>query len=558
MKLFIKIIIFSVLSTTSVFLLSFSASAQSSGLKPLGRTSTLNIQCTDNKGKITSNQELTTGWYNKIFNNGVSGFSTDSNRIFLKSSFDRALSSGYYGIYQYATKKSDGYYNVGIHLFWTESRSKALVKRNDNSGYTFYLSEDNAKYYSLRLDCSGYAYPDGWDGSSTSSYRFHNLYSKDTGYSSIYYYNGKIVIDKDIEDLIGVIPGDPSGAIDSGKKVISPEFEYKVTGKKVELSHLKDKDEIKMSAFSKYTKDGWRLKNDTYQVSFMVQRKKSGDVIASEKIIDAGGSFSVEVTENDEYVVTASYKALAFYSYGVGSATPDYCINAYPDDTDEINYQSKHMYLNINGDDFSGSTLTADCKFGFCEVKPKYEDCSVHDLNIKFWDGGPEFRLPSILSIGCTINNSFKWAINEIILPLIMPSQDFLRDKFGELQNNLSRSFGFLWTPVTLIQTFYNGVINNQISGDTCALPPMSMFGSTATIHLCSWRYQLPGLWRYMQLAIQGGLVTGLIWSLYSLAMRFFGVHVQDDDDDGDGFEEVRWRDDRTGDVGEWERRSKK
>ena len=38
MKLFIKVIIFSVLSTTSVFLLSFSASAQSSGLKPLGTT----------------------------------------------------------------------------------------------------------------------------------------------------------------------------------------------------------------------------------------------------------------------------------------------------------------------------------------------------------------------------------------------------------------------------------------------------------------------------------------------------------------------------------------
>ena len=169
MKLFIKVIIFSVLSTTSVFLLSFSASAQSSGLKPLGHTSTLNIQCTDNKGKITSNQELTSGWYDKIFNNGVSGFSNDSNRTFLKSSFDRALSSGYYGIYQYTTKKSDGYYNVGVNLFWTESRSEAQVKRNLNSGYTFYLIEDDARYYSIRLDCSGYAYPDGWNGSFTSS-----------------------------------------------------------------------------------------------------------------------------------------------------------------------------------------------------------------------------------------------------------------------------------------------------------------------------------------------------------------------------------------------------
>lgn len=433
-------------------------------------------------------------------------------------------------------------------FFWSETRDcDFFVNRINNSYYMNSSSKPNCEFTTMTMDSIVGAH----GGRKTSSFVISDQPSQNV-YYKIFMFTGDYKLDSSIQDLDINI----RKSLDSGKSIVSPEFEYKIEDKKITVKHLKDKDNIKMSAFSNYTKDGWRLKNDTYQISFVIQRKHSGDVVGSEQIINPGGNFSIDVDDYGEYSIVASYKSQACYSYG--NSSPDYCINVYPDDTEDFDYRSKTMYVYVDGKNHQGSTLNSKCLHGFCQAQPEYEDCSKHDLLLRTWSGGPEFKIPSILSIGCTINNAFKWVVNEVILPLIMPSQDFLRDKFGELQNNLSKSFGFLWTPVTLIQTFYNGVINNQISGDTCALPPMSMFGSTATIHLCSWRYQLPSLWRYMQLAIQGGLVVGLIWSLYSLAMRFFGVHVQDDDDDGDGFEEVRWRDDRTGDVGEWQRRSKK
>lgn len=553
---------FSVISLFSLFFISSTVSAAPPpNLKPLDKTSSLSLQCFDHKNNKLISSDSVHSWYDKIFDPKLSKdklyLGKDDNRDILKSSLDKVLKDdkGVYGIYQYKNKRTD-ITDVGFVLFWTDSHSSANISAYGDFAYKFLLNDSNARYYRVRVDCYGNVYH-ALNGNLLYTERSENLFVTDNNLSSLFFYSGKTIIDEDIKDLVGIIPGSPGGEFDSSKKIISPEFDYEVRDKKVTITHRKDKDEIDISAFSNYTKDGWKLKNNSYQVKFTVQKRFSGDVIGTTQVVDAGGSFSMNLPENGEYSIVASYSALACYSYN-SVTTPDYCIDAYADDTDLIDYQSKTMYLNINGDDFEGSTLTADCKSGFCEVKPKYEDCSVHDLNIKFWDGGPEFRFPSILSIGCTINNSLKWLVNEIILPLFMPSQDFLRDKFGELNNNLQDSFGFLWTPVTLIQTFYKGVVNNQISGDTCSLPPMTIFGSTAIIHLCSWRHQLPDLWRYMQLAIQGGLVVGLIWALYRLAMSFFGARVDDDEDDDSGFEEVRWHDDRTGEIGSWERRSKK
>lgn len=540
MKLFIKVIIFSVLSTASVFLLSFSASAQSPDSAtqyPFYTSDGVYFQTSGSKPV-----DHTYDWVNFFWNNFKEKFPSAYDKY--RSSFDKAVTDGAIGVVQNDVDNKYRYFS----FFWSEARDcDFFVNRINKAYYMNSSSKPNCEFTTMTMDSTVGAH----GGRKTSSFVISDQPNQNV-YYKIFMFTGDYKLDSSIQDLDINI----RKSLDSGKSIVSPEFEYKIEDKKITVKHLKDKDNIKMSAFSNYTKDGWRLKNDTYQISFVIQRKHSGDLVGSEQIINPGGNFSVDVDDYGEYSIVASYKSQACYSYG--NSSPDYCINVYPDDTEDFDYRSKTMYVYVDGKNHQGSTLSSKCLHGFCQAQPEYEDCSKHDLLLRTWSGGPEFKIPSILSIGCTINNAFKWVINEVILPLIMPSQDFLRDKFGELQNNLSKSFGFLWTPVTLIQTFYNGVINNQISGDTCALPPMSMFGSTATIHLCSWRYQLPDLWRYMQLAVQGGLVVGLIWSLYSLAMRFFGVHVQDDDDDDDGFEEVRWRDDRTGDVGEWQRRSKK
>ncbi len=142
------------------------------------------------------------------------------------------------------------------------------------------------------------------------------------------------------------------------------------------------------------------------------------------------------------------------------------------------------------------------------------------------------------LDLACHISRAIStitgW-ISQFFMWLFVPNSDFVSNNFKSFLNNLQNSLGFLWTPVSVIQAVYTGIIDNKISGDTCALPQMTLFGATSTIHLCAWRYQFPQLWQHMQLAIQGGLAVSFVWVLYRLLMKFFSIHIEDHDDDDDG-----------------------
>ena len=146
--------------------------------------------------------------------------------------------------------------------------------------------------------------------------------------------------------------------------------------KKISIKHLKDRDRITLDAFSYYTKGGWRLVDNTYQLLFTIQKRRGGDVI-DQRVINAGDSFSVDLPSYDEYVVVASYSAKACYSYGEGSVTPDYCINALPDDTEYIKYKERYMYINVDGRRHSGSTVDSVCLEGFCEDKKKSQSMKI-------------------------------------------------------------------------------------------------------------------------------------------------------------------------------------
>lgn len=125
-----------------------------------------------------------------------------------------------------------------------------------------------------------------------------------------------------------------------------------------------------------------------------------------QQTINAGDTFSVDLPNYDEYTVVARYSARACYSYGAGSVTPDYCIDASPDDTEYINYKERFMYITVDGKRHSGSTVDSVCIEGFCEEnkeKPKYEDCSQYDYNFN------GLKIPSFGSIACAIRNSFIW-----------------------------------------------------------------------------------------------------------------------------------------------------
>lgn len=472
-----------------------------------------------------------------------------------RESFQRAMDSGQWGVVQLENSKSQTNSKY-VLVFWAEHK-KTLVLKNANGVFSLYSDAQDIQtalvYASTTSEDSGstvYSYLNDRHISVNVS-----NYPHDTNQQSILFFTGDYTLDPSAEGLVPEIPkGLPQSGVVNAREVIAPEFSYEIKGKELSVAHLKEHDKIQVTAFSEYTKDGWSLKNSTYQVAFIVQHKKGGDVVVPQQLIDAGGRFSVILPDNGEYSVTAQYVATACYSYGPNSATPPYCINATPSDSDTLDYQSKVAYLIIDGRDKSGSTLALTCLHGFCQEEPLYEDCSVYDLKFSAWEGGPEFSLPTIDGIACSLRNSLKWFVNELILPLFVPRSDYFSSRFGELQSNIKRSFGFLALPFTFIGNIFTSVSQGASIGETCALPPLSLYGATATIHLCAWRQQLPQAWSFLQLVIQGGIALSFLWVAYSLLMRFFGVNVPGEDADEE-FEEVRWHDERDGSTGDWERR---
>lgn len=335
---------------------------------------------------------------------------------------------------------------------------------------------------------------------------------------------------------------------------ILPDFEYDVVDKRISIKHLKDRDRITLDAFSYYTRDGWRLVDNTYRVMFTVQNRRGGDVV-DHRVINAGDSFSVDVPNYGEYSVRASYSARACYSYGAGSVTPDYCIDALPDDTEYINYKERFMYITVDGKRHSGSTVDSVCIEGFCEEnkeKPKYEDCSQYDFDFN------GLKIPSPGSIACAVRNSFIWFFTDFLFGIIFPKVEDIKVLFDDLLNTIIDRLGFLALPFTFIKGVFTTVQAMTVTNNTCALS-LTVFGSTASVELCKWRYQLPQMWSLMQTILQGGIAIGFLWTCYRLANRFFGIYIEDYDEEDveSSTRSVRWLDERTGEVGDWEERIK-
>ena len=56
---------------------------------------------------------------------------------------------------------------------------------------------------------------------------------------------------------------------------------------------------------------------------------------------------------------------------------------------------------------------------------------------------------------------------------------------------------------------------------------------------------------------LQGGIAIGCLWTCYRLANRFFGIYVEDYEEEDHDTQSIRWFDERTGDHGDWEERRK-
>lgn len=500
--------------------------------------------------KDKSFADITTLYYSYLFKREDVEWTYSCSRFISRSdaenSYKKAIQNGGDWIITNTYYKNGDSDNRYVYLYWSESKSQKQILRYD-SAYGYHFFEKGFKKIRLVMPSSNrfqVVCDSSLEGSNTPltlSFLKGNS-SVDTFLSTPDY-----ELSSELKDVKISIPK-------SLQDEILPDFEYDVFDKKISIKHLKDRDRITLDAFSDYIKDGWHLVDNTYQLVFTIQKRRGGDVV-HQQTINAGDTFSVDLPNYDEYTVVARYSARACYSYGEGSATPDYCINGFPKDTEYIKYKERYMYIDVDGRKHSGSTVDSVCIEGFCEEKkekPKYEDCSQYDYNFN------GLKIPSFGSIACAIRNSFVWFFTDFIFGIIFPKVEDIKVLFDDLLNTIIDRLGFLALPFTFIKGVFTTVQAMTVTNNTCALN-LTVFGSTASVELCKWRYQLPQMWSLMQTILRGGIAIGFLWTCYRLANRFFGIYIEDYDEEDveSSTRSVRWLDERTGEVGDWEERRK-
>ena len=557
---------------------------QKEDLPDFNTTKNLELELGKNKFDITYT------WYNFLFNKKDFGdykFQWKCNflsRDKAKASFDKAVANNEGWLITQKSFVADLLHEgkkapvKQASFYWSEKKlDKQLLKYYKGVGYywqfndfssngVYYLDANMGSFNVINITC-----PD-----LDSSYYAKN-YTKLTSvlsstndklspdYIKQGYYNKVLTlintfpyeIDKNtIHKDIGYIP-------DAYQQTLYPHFEYDLKHLKLKLKHLKKEDSIKFpDAWASYdNKKGYYIADKSdYYVQFTVQKRKGGDVIQNGlQYIKADGAFDIDLPSLDEYSITASYTTKVCYAYSydrdktITPAEGDYCFYTPPDEKQDLKYGQRTAYIKADGSVKNGSTLGLVCNDGFCselKQKPKYEDCSVYDYNFN------GLKIPSFGSVACAIRNSFVWFFTDFIFGIIFPKIEDLQSLWDDLLNTIIDRLGFLALPFTFIKGVFTTVEAMTTTNNTCALS-LTIFGSTANLEMCKWRYQLPAVWSFMQTILQGGIAIGFLWTCYRLANRFFGIYVEDYEEDESETHSVRWLDERTGDHGDWEERRK-
>lgn len=453
-----------------------------------------------------------------------------------------------------------------LTLYWSEKKlNKLLLSYRPGSGYHWYFRNASSNgvhvlqflYYgedNYVLNCLDHDY------ATLSNDEDANSYSDESG------------LHRKISTLINTFPyevdkatiGDKTISIrDVYQQTLYPHFEYDLKNLKLKLHHLKKEDSIKFpDAWASFdNQKGYYIHDKSdYYLQFTIQKRNGGDVIQNGlQYIKADGSFEIDLPSLDEYSISVGYTTKVCYAYSydrdktIVPAGSDYCFYAPPDEKKDLHYGERVAYIKADGSVKSGSTLGLDCNYGFCselKQKPKYEDCSQYDYNFN------GLKIPSFGSIACAIRNSFVWFFTDFIFSIIFPKIEDLQSLWNDLLNTIIDRLGFLALPFTFIKGVFTTVEAMNSNNSTCAVS-LTIFGSTANLEMCKWRYQLPAVWSFMQIFLQGGIAIGFLWTCYRLANRFFGIYVEDYEEEEHETQSVRWLDERTGDHGDWEERRK-
>lgn len=526
----------------------------------------------------SSSGDLTYTWYNYFFNkkNDVHfklrwnclNFTRDQ----AKASYAKAIANNegwlvtQWDVTPLSSRGSKVVPRKFLTLYWSEKKlNKLLLSYSPGSGYLWHFPKVSSNgvhvlqflYYgedNYIINCLDHDY------ATLSNDEDANNYSDEFGFH------------RKISTLINTFPyevdkntiGDKDISIrDAYQQTLYPHFEYDLQGLKLKLKHLKKEDSIKFpDAWASFDnqKGYYIVDKSDYYLQFTIQRRNGGDVIQNGlQYIKADGSFEIDLPSLDEYSISASYSTKVCYAYSydrdrtITPAQGDYCFYTPPDEKKDLHYGERVAYIKADGSVKSGSTLGLDCNYGFCselKQKPKYEDCSQYDYNFN------GLKIPSFGSIACAIRNSFVWFFTDFIFGIIFPKIEDIQSLWDDLLNTIIDRLGFLALPFTFIKGVFTTVQAMTTNNSTCAVS-LTVFGSTANLEVCRWRYQLPAVWSFMQIFLQGGIAIGFLWTCYRLANRFFGIYVEDYEEEDHDTQSIRWFDERTGDHGDWEERRK-
>lgn len=575
-KLTLTILLTAALVVFSLPLQALAQSPQSS--LPVFQTTKELVVKNDNNRQIDINDD----WYALTFEK-----TSFPDRAQWKASFDKARSDGDFVIVQYGDSS-----NKNIEFYWTESKARGVKLGLTGDSYVF---SSSSQWKRLSLAAIGTRLSVVRSTNTTSSFVLSRIASSSSSSSyktfiSTPQYQLSPFLKQAGFDY--VIPNSSK----STAKLISPNFTVEVKNRTVQVQHIKEFDRIPgyendkpiLSAslwkcgkvvtnrdFNPHAASHEALNNVfgfvklatdplTDVANYVVQKidptipalekipAKDRDRIlwcSESKVVKLehsalGSLFRYEIDDYGYYMISLQYLTEHRHSYN-SAITPDYVYTQYPESNDKYSYRARDVVVNADGKTFSADTRNLVCdSSGFCEVPPDEKDCSYNAQGS--WAKVVTCHIGNFMT---GLGNFMKW--------LFIPDSLSVYNSFNTMLDNLKKSFGFVSLPFTLIPNIWSLVNQGSVLGPNCSTPPLTVFGASASIELCSWRQHFPRAWSFMQLIVQGGIALYFLWVLYRLLMQFFGVSVGDSVDDDSEYEEVRWRDDLTGDVGDWERRRK-
>lgn len=254
----------------------------------------------------------------------------------------------------------------------------------------------------------------------------------------------------------------------------------------------------------------------------------------TQTVIDAGDA--VQFTKSGEYQMITSPSSVGYDIHADGTVAMRYNNSSFGF-TDITCVQAAHQ-ANYNASwDVAQFPTTYDSGGG--GTAPLYNTCATLDFVCYYGNVMTFFGIVGgfigdfFTNIGNTITN-FSVSLMDSVTSLFVPKQNHFTDTFSALGSFFQQKFGFLAWPVTFLANLITG-LSTTGDANTCVYggqgPGIYSFCSLGlsapagiipafNINFGAIEQNWPSLWQYLQTALIGITVFGLVTAIYHKYMR--------------------------------------